>query len=412
MLVLSLLCFTGCGKKAQQDPQNDLKTETEQSAAETADAAMKNSDSDSTKDTETQKHSDKDSDGSKDPDKKNNTDTEKDSSKDKKSSDTSSKTKSSDTDKKNNIKPENVQQFIIDEPDYVTGDEPDWTYENKYENIDPKDQIDISWFDDCVFMGDSLTVGLSLYHDSTGVFGNAKFVCAASLGYGNAQWPLNDPNNVHPYYMNKKILLEDAPTVTGAKKAVVTLGMNDIGMWGTDGSIDYARSFVHKLREKTPDLKIYLETVTPMIYNRQKEILNNDLIRDFNGKLQKLAKDEKCGFLDSYSAFANSNGNLPYYLCCDPNALGLHFTQEACGIWAEFIKTEIGNAYPEEPAPQTDPQTDSESSTETESSETDSENSDTSEILDSENIPDQPTDTEPPREEDDSMVDPAIDSAE
>ncbi len=263
-----------------------------------------------------------------------------------------------------NVAPEEVQKYITEEAAIVSEPEPEAVYVNNYENLDPGEKVPDSWFDDCVFMGDSLSVGLSMYNDANAVFGDADFICASSLSYWNSQWELYRPGNVHPYYKGQKVLLENAVVLTGAKKAIITLGMNDIGIWGPEGTIDYARSLLYKIRAKTPDVKIYFETVSPMIYSAQRTHLNNPLIRQFNANLEQFAAEEGCGFLNSYDALADSNGNLPYEFCSDPGGLGLHLKFNGCAVWAEFIKANVGSAYPG-PEPETDSeiQADTDSST-------------------------------------------------
>ena len=234
--------------------------------------------------------------------------------------------------------------------------------------------VDISWFDDCVFLGDSFTNGLGLYNDSFGELGNAQFVCAACIGWVSSQYDMYDPNEFHPLYNGQKVFMYDAPALTGANKVVITLGMNDIGIWGPEGTIEQARSLLYKIRAKSPDLQIYLETVTPMLYGNQKAHLNNQLIRQFNSNLRNFAEQEGCGFLNSYDAFADSNGNLPYDLCSDPGGLGLHFNFKACAIWAEFLKANVGSLDPKPEPESTVSEPVSESSTDTDNTtDTDSE---------------------------------------
>ncbi|MBQ1389288.1 MAG: hypothetical protein IIY78_06635 [Clostridia bacterium] len=265
-----------------------------------------------------------------------------------------------------NVDAEKVQQYIVNEPTIVSEPEPEAEFENEYEDVPVGEKVPDSWFDDCVFMGDSLSVGLSMYNDANGVFGNAKFVCASCLGYGNSQWDLYRPGNVHPYYNGRKVLLEDAVNLTGAKKAVICLGMNDIGIWGPSGVIDLARSLLYKIRAKSPNVRIYFETVSPMIYYAQKQHLNNTLIRQFNENLRQFAAEEGCGYLDSYHALADTNGNLPYDFCSDPGGLGLHLKFNGCAIWAEFIKSSIGSAYPgDEQAANSDTDTNTDADTNT-----------------------------------------------
>ena len=194
-----------------------------------------------------------------------------------------------------------------------------------------------SWFDDCVFMGDSLTVGLSYYNDLTGDLGNAEFICSAGLGWGNSQWDLYDENEVHPMYNGQKVLLEDAVVLTGANKAIIGLGMNDLGIYGVDATLENADEFIRKLRAKTPDVQIYLQTITPMIASAEYDRLNNTLIKEYDDALEVFAKEHNCKFINSWAALADENGQLPFELCQDPDALGLHLTNDGYEIWAECI---------------------------------------------------------------------------
>lgn len=245
------------------------------------------------------------------------------------------------------VEPDKVQQYIVEESTIVTEPEPEKpVFENKYESIPEEVKVNDSWFDDCVFLGDSLTVGLSMYNDRYNAFGDADFVCAGSLSYWNSQWDLYRAGNVHPIYKGRKILLEDAVKLTGAKKAIITLGMNDIGIWGPAGVITHARSLLNKIKAKSPDVKIYLQTVSPIIYGRERPHLSNSLIRQYNENLKQFAAQEGYGFLDSYNALANNYGYLPNEFCSDPGGLGLHLTFKGCAVWADFLKSSVATAYP------------------------------------------------------------------
>lgn len=196
---------------------------------------------------------------------------------------------------------------------------------------------DPSWFDDCVFMGDSLTVGLSYYNDLTGDLGNADFICSAGLGWHNSQWSLYDENEVHPMYNGEKVLLEDAVALTGANKAIIGLGMNDIGIYGIEDTLDSADEFISKVRANSPGVQIYLQTISPMIAQAEYDALNNPLIKEYDERLEQFASEHNCRFINSWEVLADENGQLPFDLCQDPDALGLHLTNEGCEIWADCI---------------------------------------------------------------------------
>ena len=246
------------------------------------------------------------------------------------------------------LSPNDARQYVADEAPIVSDPEPEYTYTDKYSDMDESLKVDSSWFDDCVFIGDSTLVCLSSYNDASEAFGDAKFVCSVGLSYCNSQWDLNDPNSVHPYYNGQKILIENACEVTGANKAIISLGMNDVEIFGPDEAMGYVRTLIPKLRANSPGVKIYLQTLTPMLYARQKPHFNNDLIRDFNSQLRQYADSEGIAFLDSFDAFVNSNGNLPHEFCYDSDDMGVHLNFEGCAVWGEFLRAAVGTAYGEE----------------------------------------------------------------
>lgn len=98
------------------------------------------------------------------------------------------------------------------------------------------------FFSGALFVGDSVTRKLELYvrnqrKTNPGLLGDARFFSIASLGSGNLQKPVS-PKSAHPKLNGQKMLLEDAVTACGAKKLYIMLGMNDIAVYGIQGSVD------------------------------------------------------------------------------------------------------------------------------------------------------------------------------
>lgn len=204
--------------------------------------------------------------------------------------------------------------------------------------------VDASWFNDMAIVGDSVTVMLQYYCDNDpDALGEAMFYCAGSLGYGNSQWDIDDENAVHPVYRGEVHLVEDVIPVTGANKVMITLGMNDIGNYGVEGAFEQAQSLIEKVRAKGPDAMIYIESTTPMVSSAQRETLNNENIRIFNGMLKEYVESQGDGykFLDFYSVIANESGDLPEEYCSDVDSMGIHFTTDACEKWVEFLKNNV-----------------------------------------------------------------------
>ena len=199
-----------------------------------------------------------------------------------------------------------------------------------------------NWFDDAVFLGDSVTLKLSYYCDAnTDALGNAQFFCAGSLGYTNALFPLDDENAVHPYYKGVIQKSEDCAVVTSANKVFVMLGMNDIGLYGTDGALESAVTLLGNIQSKSPNAVIYVQSVTPILPSHEGSSLNNTSVREFNEKLKNLSAEKGYHYLDIYSIMADENGALRENYCGDPDAMGIHFTNEACAIWCEYLKNNV-----------------------------------------------------------------------
>ena len=58
--------------------------------------------------------------------------------------------------------------------------------------------------------------------------------------------------------------LPDAIAATGAKKAFFMLGTNDIGAYGIEKTMANWDTMISSIREKVPDIEIYIQSMTPV----------------------------------------------------------------------------------------------------------------------------------------------------
>lgn len=206
--------------------------------------------------------------------------------------------------------------------------------------------VDASWFDDAVFVGDSVTLKLSYYAEN-GDLGDAKFLCQGSLGYTNALMALEEEGNVHPSYEGTTYTVDEGCKTINPKKVFVMLGMNDIGLYGVDGAAESMVTLTDKIAANCPDAVIYIESVTPMVEGFTLGDLNNENIRKFDEKLKSVCEEKGYKYLDVYSAVDDGNGNLIYDYCGDPptednpDAMGLHFNDNGCKAWADYLKENV-----------------------------------------------------------------------
>ena len=205
--------------------------------------------------------------------------------------------------------------------------------------------VDDSYFNNSVFIGDSVTLKLNYFVRETRqsystLLGNAQFLTAGSLGSGNALAPVTN-ESLHPSFQGKKMLLEDAVAAMGAQKVFIMLGMNDIAVYGTEQSAQNMIQLISRIKAKSPNVQIFVQSATPRLkgdYNK----LNNNALFDYDLKLYEYCQtmaDSGVYFLDIAYIMRDAEGNLPADYCSDPDDQALHFTDIACKAWVQYLYT-------------------------------------------------------------------------
>ena len=214
------------------------------------------------------------------------------------------------------------------------------TSADKHESFEP------SFFDDAVIIGDSVTLKLSLYvskckNNGQYPLGQVDFLCSGSLGYTNALWKIDDPQNVHPRYNGTKYRVPQGVAATGANKVFIMFGMNDFMLYGIDGTIDSAVKLINEILANSPNAKIYVQSVTPILASCEGGSKTNANVRTLNTKLRVMCDQYGWTYLDVASVMVNANGSLKAEYCGDPDSMGIHFTDAACEAWIDYLKKNV-----------------------------------------------------------------------
>lgn len=235
----------------------------------------------------------------------------------------------------------NVQNPVPTEEDAF-----DWFYEEltPYDFGAPVPEceaVDASWFDDAVFVGDSVTETLKMYAASTGELGDAAFLSSVSLSARNALSPLTEKSK-HPTYNGVKMTVEDGVAASGAKNVYILLGVNSLAD-SVKVNIDALTKLVERIKEKAPDVNIIIESVTPLIEGskRADKDLNNQKILDYNAEVRKLCEENEWYYLDIAEALQDENGYLVRDYCGDVKSMGLHLNTAGARVWAEYLLTHV-----------------------------------------------------------------------
>lgn len=207
-------------------------------------------------------------------------------------------------------------------------------------------QVADDYFNNAVFIGDSVTLKLKYFVQQTRqsyatLLGNAQFLCAGSMGSGNAMETVSD-SSIHPSFRGQKMLLEDSVAAMGAEKVFIMLGMNDVAVYGSEQSAQNMMQLIARIKAKSPNAQIFIQSATPMMNNNLSHKLNNNTLFEYDLKLYELTRGmESQGvyFVDIGYIMRNAEGNLPANYCSDPEDQALHFTDEACQQWIQYLYT-------------------------------------------------------------------------
>lgn len=95
--------------------------------------------------------------------------------------------------------------------------------------------------------------------------------------------------------------------------------------------VKYER-IVSALKDSLPNTQLYLQSILPVHSSKYDLYADNDKIKLFNDKIQEIALQHKCIYIDLYSAYI-SNGEMPLEYTQD----GIHLLPEHYDKWANLI---------------------------------------------------------------------------
>ena len=198
----------------------------------------------------------------------------------------------------------------------------------------------VSFFDKAVFIGDSISVTLEYYCNASGALGKAQFLCAGSMSPTNMLTGKILPE--YPKGSGNKPPIEDSVAACGAEVVYIMLGMDNIGYGIERATGDYMQ-ILNKIAEKTPDVQIVVQSVTPMTENSKSytEKLNNDTINAFNQRMLELCQENRWYFVNVAERFKDANGFLMEDYCSDKTTMGMHFTYDGAKVWVDYLLNHI-----------------------------------------------------------------------
>lgn len=186
-------------------------------------------------------------------------------------------------------------------------------------------EVDQSYFDDALFIGDSRTVGMQLYSG----WENTDFLADVGLTiYG---------------VLNKEITFNGGSKVTASSvltskrysKIYMMLGINEVGTGSSDSFCESYKEVIDQILEWQPNAIIVVQSI--MCVGPQKSAthpsINNPNIRARNEKLSTLQNDWNIYYLDINPAVCDENGDLISSYSFDQ----VHLYAQYYYLWSDYL---------------------------------------------------------------------------
>ena len=183
------------------------------------------------------------------------------------------------------------------------------------------------WFDDAIFIGDSLTEGLSAYN----LLDGDKVVASTGI---NPQSILTKDCIEQPDGSIVTVL--HAIASKHPAKIYVMLGSNGVAFIGKDKLVELYGEFVDNLKSAHPDSDIYLQSILPVTHAKETEDdrYANSKIDEYNAAIMQMAGEKKVYYVNVAEAIKDENGCLP----ADVGADGMHFGPSTYNLWLDYLR--------------------------------------------------------------------------
>lgn len=186
-----------------------------------------------------------------------------------------------------------------------------------------------TYFGKCMFVGDSITVGLSDYQ-----LVPMKNVLA-EIGMNIEKI---NTETMQTAYGDTTVL--DALTQAAPENVYIMLGSNGIAWLSIDDMIAEYEEFAKGVQSALPDTKIYIQSIPPVTKAKETEEIPilNSTIDEYNSRLLDMANKNGYYYVDVHSSLENSDGALPEGDAADD---GMHFNKTTYDKMLQYILSHV-----------------------------------------------------------------------
>ena len=195
-------------------------------------------------------------------------------------------------------------------------------------------RVDISYFDDVLFLGDSLADGFKVYNSSLELKDSkAAYLTQRSMSPRSFLRP-----GVHVDAGAGPVDVWAVIEQVQPGKMYLTLGTNALMSMSPEDFIVTYYQLVDKIRRTSPNTQIYVTTITPVAaWKSQKEArLSFDRIYQANQLIAKMCVEENLALINLYDVLKSSSGYLREDIAASD---GIHLSPSGYREWLDYLIT-------------------------------------------------------------------------
>lgn len=212
----------------------------------------------------------------------------------------------------------------------ISGETAAVTTEPLAEQYSASETVEDEYFHDALFIGNSRTVGLSMFGSMPD---EATFYATVGMNiYDLMDSSAQIPPEEGPEQSFQSLLAEKQ-----FGKIYIMLGINDLGTGTSESFAEYYKGIVDQIHQMQPDAVIYIQSIINISASRdaQGDAINNANINEKNALLKELANDEYIFYLDINEVLIDGNGCLN----ADYTSDGIHLGGSSLPIWEDYLYT-------------------------------------------------------------------------
>lgn len=187
--------------------------------------------------------------------------------------------------------------------------------------------VDISYFDDAVFIGDSRTEGLILNMNLSQITAYTHKGLMVNTALTDSVIDLN----------GQKVTIVEALKQTEFSKVYIMLGINELGWSYSSRFIEKYGQLIDEIKAVNPNALIYVQSILPVSkkVSSTHNYVKNEKIIEYNILLAQMAAEKKVFYVNSAEAVIDENGCLPDDAATD----GIHLKKSYCETWLNYLET-------------------------------------------------------------------------